>query len=32
MDIVEVIAPINLKETLGVADGDSITLVFDDIE
>jgi CTP-dependent riboflavin kinase len=31
-DIVEVIAPINLKETLGVADGDSITLVFDDIE
>jgi CTP-dependent riboflavin kinase len=31
-DIVEVIAPINLKGTLGVADGDSITLVFDDIE
>jgi CTP-dependent riboflavin kinase len=30
-NIVEVIAPINLKEKLGVADGDSITLVFDDI-
>ena len=31
-DIVEVIAPINFKETLGVADGYSITLVFDRIE
>jgi CTP-dependent riboflavin kinase len=30
-DIVEVIAPVNLKEKLGVADGDSITLVLDDI-
>jgi CTP-dependent riboflavin kinase len=31
-NIVEVIAPINLKERLGVADGDSLTLVFDDIK
>ncbi len=30
-NIVEVIAPINLKEKLGVADGDPISLVFDDI-
>ena len=30
-NIVEVIAPVNLKEKLGVADGDSITLVLDDI-
>jgi CTP-dependent riboflavin kinase len=30
-NIVEVIAPINLKGTLGVADGDSITLVLDGI-
>jgi CTP-dependent riboflavin kinase len=30
-NIVEVIAPINLKKKLGVADGDSITLVFDRI-
>jgi CTP-dependent riboflavin kinase len=30
-NIVEVIAPINLKEKLGVADGDSITLVLDGI-
>jgi CTP-dependent riboflavin kinase len=30
-NIVEVIAPINLKEKLGAADGDTISLVFDDI-
>ena len=30
-NIVEVIAPVNLKEKLGVADGDSITLVLDDM-
>ncbi len=30
-NIVEVIAPVNLKEKLGVADGDSISLVIDDI-
>jgi len=30
-NIVEVIAPINLKEKLGVADGDPISLVFGDI-
>jgi CTP-dependent riboflavin kinase len=30
-DIVEIIAPINLKEKLGVADGVCVTLVCDDI-
>lgn len=30
-NIVEVIAPVNLKEKLRVADGDSISLVFDDM-
>jgi CTP-dependent riboflavin kinase len=30
-DIVEVIAPVNLKEKLGVADGDSVALMFDGV-